>query len=330
MKILFYSVKAFEKPYLQQRAKHHAFQEVFREESLTAETAVLALNFDAVSLFAGDDASATVLDILKDMGVRYIALRSAGYDNVNLKAAGRSGLKVANVPGYSPYAIAEHAVALLLALNRKLIESNRRVSGYNFDITGLTGFDLHGKTVGIVGTGRIGSVMAGIMNGFGCKILGYDIAESDALQGKYKMQYTTLEALCSRADIISIHLPLNGATHHLFDRELFRVMKKGVMLINTARGAVLKTDDLLEALENRIIGALGIDVYEKERGVFFNDCSANGIEDPYLKKLIGMSNVLITSHHAFLTEEALTNIADTVFRNLHDWQEGKDPVNQLS
>lgn len=330
MKILFYSVKAFEKPYLQKAGNHHNVEVVFTKESLNPDTAVLAMNFDAVSLFTGDDASLTVLEILKEMGVKYIALRSAGYDHVNLKAAGRLGLEVANVPDYSPYAIAEHAVALLLALNRRLTESHKRVSGFNFDINGLTGFDLHGKTVGIIGTGRIGSVMTKIMHGFGCKLLGYDIHENDELQQKYGLQYSTLRQLCAGADMISVHAPLNKGTYHLLDRELFGIMRKGVMIINTARGAIIKTEDLLEALENSTIGALGMDVYEREKEVFFKDCSETGIEDMALKKLIGMPNVLITSHHAFLTAEALTNITDTVFQNILDWQCGKSPASKIS
>ncbi|MBC9795757.1 2-hydroxyacid dehydrogenase [Sinomicrobium weinanense] len=329
MKILFYSVRAFEKPYLQNAGNHHDIQVVFTEESLDPDTAVLALNFDAVSLFTGDDASATVLEILKEMGVKYIALRSAGYDHVNLSAAGRLGLEVANVPDYSPYAIAEHAVALLLALNRRLTESHKRVSGFNFNINGLTGFDLHGKTVGIIGTGRIGSVMTKIMHGFGCKLLGYDIHENDELQQKYGLRYATLRQLCAGADMISVHAPLNKDTYHLLDRELFGIMRKGVTIINTARGAIIKTEDLLEALENSTIGALGMDVYEREKEVFFKDCSKTGIEDMALKKLIGMPNVLITSHHAFLTAEALTNIADTVFQNVLDWQHGKSPASKV-
>ncbi|MFD0863773.1 2-hydroxyacid dehydrogenase [Sungkyunkwania multivorans] len=318
MKVLVYSAKNFEIPYLT-KANDGRHQLKFVEESLSSENAMKAVGFDAISIFSADDASLLVLEKLKDFGVKFIALRSTGYDNVNLRSAERLGIKVANVPEYSPNAIAEHAVTLLLALNRKITISDRRVAKYNFNIDGLIGVDLVDKTVGIIGTGRIGSVMARIMSGFGCHLLGYDIVEDESLSSQYGLRYVNLRTLCNRSDIISIHTPLNTDTHHLIDKDMLAQMKKEVLIINTARGAIIQSTEILQALENERIGGLAMDVYEKEHKIFFRDHSDEGIDDTILKRLIEKPNVLITSHHAFLTEEALTNIAETTFENLDLW-----------
>ncbi|WP_044397549.1 2-hydroxyacid dehydrogenase [Lacinutrix sp. Hel_I_90] len=329
MKVIIYSTKDFEIPYIE-RANKKKHKLTFVSEALNSKTALKAVGYDAVSIFSGDQASIITLDKLKDFGIKYIALRSAGYDNVNLNTAARLNIKVANVPSYSPYAIAEHAVSLLLALNRKLIESNERVEHFNFDLNHLIGYDLNNKTIGIIGTGRIGSIMAKIMHGFGCNLLGCDIEENKELVDKYGLTYVALNTLCKQADIISIHVPLNGDTHYLINEALIEKMKKGVTIINTARGAVINTEDIITGLENGTIGALGIDVYENEQDLFFKDHSHEIVNDDNIIKLNAMPNVLITGHHAFLTDEALTNIAETVIYNLDCWGDNKNTENELT
>lgn len=329
MKVLIYSAKSFEMPYLlaANRGKHKL---IFIMESLTSETAMKAVGFDAISIFSNDTASNIILEKLKDFGVKYITLRSVGYDNVNLLTANNLGIKVANVPSYSPYAVAEHGVALLLALNRKLIRSNQQTKQFNFDTTNLIGFDLNNKTVGIVGTGNIGSVMTKIMHGFGCRLIGYDIVENENLIKDYHLKYLSLEQVCKEADIISIHVPLSSETHYLIDDRLIELMKPNVIVINTARGALINTKHIIKALENKQIGALGLDVYEHEKDVFFKDLSDDILKDDMLLKLLAMPNVLLTSHHAYLTKEALTNIADTTIDNLDSWNVKKTCSNELN
>jgi len=328
MKVLVYSSKDFEIPYLEDanKGKHKL---TFIKESLSSETAMKAVGFHAISVFSSDILSNTVLEKLKDFAVKYITLRSVGHDNVNLFTAQSLGIKVAHVPAYSPNAIAEHAVAILLALNRKLILSNQRIKQFNFDINNLIGFDLKNKTVGILGTGKIGSVMARIMHGFGCKLLGFDIMENRTLMVDYELEYVSIKELCKAADIISIHLPLNTETHHLIDKALIELMKPNAIIINTARGAVINTKDVIDALVNEKISGLAMDVYEHERDLFFNDYSQEIPKDDMLIKLNALPNVLITGHQAFLTEEALTNIADTTIYNLDCWSEDKETENEL-
>jgi D-lactate dehydrogenase len=329
MKVLVYSAKDFEIPYLEQ-ANNKKHKLTFIKDALSSETTMKVIGYDAISMFSADTADFMTIEKLKDLGVKYITLRSVGHDNVNLRSASRLKLRVANVPAYSPYAIAEHAVALLLALNRKLIESNFRVNHYNFNLDNLVGFDLNKKTVGIIGTGKIGTVMSKIMHGFGCKLLGYDIEENSDLIDKYDMQYTSLISLCNQADIISIHVPLNTETYQLINEDLIYEMKDGVIIINTARGSVINTEDIIEGLKRGKIGALGIDVYENEKKIFFKDHSQDVQDDDFLLKLNAMPNVLITGHHAFLTDEALTNIADTTIYNLDCWESGKETENELT
>jgi D-lactate dehydrogenase len=329
MKVLVYSSKAFEIPFLE-KANNKRHQLTFIEDALSSQTAQKAIGFQAISIFSADEASFITIEKLKDFGVKFIALRSVGHDNVSLRSALRLNIRVANVPAYSPYAIAEHAIALLLALNRRLIESNLRVSHYNFNLDHLVGFDLNGKTVGIVGTGRIGSVMSKIMHGFGCKVLGYDIEENNNLRELYNLRYTSLQDLCKNSDIISLHVPLNSETHQLIDEDLISEMKDGVILINTARGSIVNTEHVIEGLRNGKIGALGIDVYENERGIFFYNHSQHIPDDEFLIQLNAFPNVLLTGHHAFLTQEALTNIADTVIFNLDCWANGEETENELT
>lgn len=329
MKVLVYSAKGFEIPYLE-TANNKKHQLTFTEEALSSETAMKAVGYDAISIFSADEACFMTIEKLKDFGVKYITLRSVGYDNVNLRAASRLNIRVANVPEYSPYAIAEHAVALLLTLNRKLIESNFRVHHYNFNLDHLVGFDLNEKTVGIIGTGKIGSVMTKIMHGFGCKLLGYDIEENQDLIDRYHLRYTTLKDLCEQSDVISLHVPLNTETHQLINEELISEMKRGVIIINTARGSVINTEAVVDGLKSGRIGALGIDVYDNEKGIFFYDHSNDIPNDDILMKLNAMPNVLITGHHAFVTKEALTNIAETTIYNLDCWDSGNETENELT
>ena len=240
MKVLVYSSKEFEIPYLE-KANNKKHQLTFIKDALSSKTAMMAVGYEAISIFSADEACFITIEKLKDFGVKYIGLRSVGHDNVNLRSASRLNIKVANVPAYSPYAIAEHAVALLLALNRKLIASNLRVRHYNFNLNNFVGFDLNKKTVGIIGTGKIGSVMCKIMHGFGCNLLGFDIQENSSLSSLYNLRYTTLKDLCEQSDIISLHVPLNSETQHLINEELISEMKEGVIIINTARGSKTNT-----------------------------------------------------------------------------------------
>ena len=297
---------------------------------MTESTASLALGTEAISLFTSDDASALILEKLKDIGIKYIALRTAGYNNVDTKKAAELGIKISRVPVYSPYAIAEHTMALILALNRKLIRAHNRVRDMNFSLNGLTGFDLNGKTVGVLGTGKIGAILVKILHGFGCKILAYDISENRMLIEKYGIRYTDCKTLCSESDIISLHVPLNSSTKHLIDARHISLMKPGVMLINTSRGALVDTKAVIEGLKTKKIGYLGIDVYEEEEGLFFEDHSDDILQDDVIARLMTFNNVLITSHQAFLTETALTNIAETTIYNLDCIEKGKVSGNEVS
>jgi D-lactate dehydrogenase len=328
MKIFVYSSHRFEKTFLLKEANNE-HELMFSAYSLKLNTVKLAKGCNAIIAFTSDDLSAEVLSELYLNGIRFIALRSVGYDHINLSKAKELGIKVANVPNYSPYAIAEHAVALLLAINRKLIIGQKLMENNNFSLDDLIGFDLHQKTIGIVGTGNIGSVFATIMKGFGCKLLGCDPIENKALQLKTDITYTSIEEICQQADVISIHCPLLPATHYMFNSKLFNIMKKGMLLINTARGSIIKTRDLLVALENQTIAGAGLDVYEKEQDIFFRNHLNNIIIDPEFDELRNHKNVIITGHQAFLTIEALTEIAKTTFFNINKWEKGEATINEL-
>jgi D-lactate dehydrogenase len=319
MKTAIFSIHGFDQPFLEKaNTGKHDF--TFYQEQLSKQTAHLAKGFDAVALFTSDTADAEVLKILKTCGVKFIALRSVGYDHVDLATAAKLKMKVANVPAYSPHAIAEHAVAMMLALNRKLIAAYNRVKRYDFHLDGLTGFDMKGKTVGIIGTGKIGAVLAKILNGFGCNLLGYDIREDKTLIANYGLRYTNLETLCKESDIISLHLPLNTETKYLINEQKISWMKNGVMLINTARGAIVHTESVINGIRSGKIGSYGMDVYEHEKGIFFYDRSQEVMKDRTLLLLSTFSNVLITGHQAFLTKEALVEIAAATIRNLDAWE----------
>ncbi|TYP74246.1 2-hydroxyacid dehydrogenase [Aquimarina intermedia] len=319
MKILIYSAKDFEIPYLEKANNdHHTLHYV--PERLAADTAMMAIGFDGISIFSADDGSAKVLELLRDFGVKYIALRSAGYDNVNIKAATKLGIRISHTPDYSPNAIAEHAMALLLALNRKLIIANKNVEKYNFSLSNLVGFDLFQKKVGILGVGRIGKVLVKILSGFGCKLIANDIVENKELSKQYGVSYTDLDTLCTESDIIIISVPLTSDTHHLIDASCIALMKKNVMLINIARGAVVKTADIMDALDKNHIGWYGSDVYEHEHGIFFYNHSLHPPKDTMLKKMIAHPKVLLTPHQAFATDEALINIASTTINAFTFWE----------
>ena len=329
MKTLFYSTKDFEQSFLE-TANLEKRNIKFTSERLSPQTVNLAEGYEVVSIFTGDDASAPVLNELFETGVRFIAIRAAGYDNVDIDHATKLGMAIGNVPEYSPYAIAEHAVALILALNRKIILANRQVHAHNFTTSNLIGFDLHGKTVGIIGAGKIGTVFAKIMHGFGCRILVYDILENVEAKEKYNLEYVELPVLCREANIISVHTCLTPATRHILDKQVISLMRPGVMIINTSRGACVNTSDIITGLASGLIGYYGADVYEKESGLFFHDHSGKKLQDEMLEKLLAMPNVLITPHQAFATEEALTNIATTTFENIFCWEKGEHSQNELT
>ena len=329
MKTLFYSTRGFEQPYLEV-ANNHNFEVAFTQESLSSETANQAKGFDIVCIFTQDDASAKVLEALNKNGVKFIAIRAAGYDNVDIPKANELDMAIANVPEYSPYAIAEHAVTLILALNRKIVLANQQVHQQNFTTDNLIGFDLHGKTVGIIGTGKIGSIFIKIMHGFGCRLLAYDIKENADLKEKYGVEYLALSDLCRQSQIISIHTNLNPKTKHIINKNSIELMQPNVMLINTGRGGCVDTADVIEALENKQIAYYGADVYEYEKGLFFNNLSNKELKDDLFKKLITMSNVLITPHQAFATKDALSNIASTTFHNIDCWNNKQHSENELT
>lgn len=328
MKVLFYSTKDFEQSYIL-NANSSGLVVRLTNNALSLQSSYMAKGYDCISIFTGDDASASVIEQLHENGVKYIAIRSAGYDNVDIGKANELGILAANVPEYSPYAIAEHAVGIMLALNRRLILANEQVHQQNFTVGNLIGFDLNNKTVGIVGIGRIGSIVARIMHGFGCRILAYDINKNEDLIHEYGVEYSSLSKLCKESDIITLHTPLNTDTRYLLNKDLMSQMKKGVMIINTSRGGVVNTAELIKFLENGTIGYCGLDVYEKERGIFFFDHSGNELEDPMLKRLMALPNVLITPHQAFATREALTNIASITFDNINSWSKNLHSPNEL-
>lgn len=329
MKTLVFSTHDFEKPYLLD-AVNDKLELVYTHEVLDINSAAKTNGYQAISLFTSDNAMADVLKIIYEKGVRFIALRSAGHDNIDLFTAKELGIKVANVPAYSPNSIAEHAVTLLLALNRNILLGQERIKQNNFCLDGLVGFDLFGKTIGIVGTGKIGTAFANIMKGFGCNLLGYDIAPNMELVSQTGITYTTLEELCKQSDVISLHCPLTPITHHFFDKHVFCKMKKSVVFINTARGGIVNTVDLIEAIENGTIAAAGLDVYENEKPLFFINHFDRPIQDKIFKKIQSFPNVLITCHQAFLTNEALTSIANTSIKNLTEFSEKGVSQNDLA
>jgi D-lactate dehydrogenase len=321
MRVAVFSTKPYDRSFLTTANAAFGHEMTFFEPRLTIETIVLAAGYPAICAFVNDVLDRPVLQGLSGGGTRLVALRSAGFNNVDLAAAGELQLTVVRVPAYSPHAVAEHTVALILALNRKLPRASNRVRDGNFALEGLLGFDLHGKTVGIIGTGRIGAVVARIMAGFGCRLLAYDLQPNEACLA-LGVDYKPLAELLSTSDVITLHAPLTPETHHLIDREAVARMKSGVMLINTSRGALLDTRAVIAGLKSGQIGSLGLDVYEEEEDLFFEDLSNRVLQDDVFARLLTFPNVLITGHQAFFTHEALTAIAETTLANISAIERG--------
>jgi len=311
MKVAFFDTKPYDKPSFEKFGKEHGVHFKFFETKLTEDTAELANGYDGVCIFVNDTASAPVIDKLYALGVKFIALRCAGFNNVDMKHA-FGKIHVLRVPAYSPYAVAEHAMALLLTSIRRIHKAYIRTKDFNFSLSGLTGFDLHGKTVGVVGTGKIGKVFINICKGFGMNVLAHDKYPDESLG----VSYVPLHELFEKSDVISLHCPLTDETAHMIDKSSIEKMKKGVVIINTSRGALIDTDALLDGIKARKIGAACLDVYEEESDFFFEDFSGHIVEDDTLARLISMPNVIVTSHQAFLTDEALSNIAETTVNNI--------------
>lgn len=328
MKVAIFNIHSWEKEYLES-ANNSKNTLKMLETYLSIDTVELAKGCDAISIFTEDDAAAPVLDRLHTLGVRYVALRSAGFNNIDVAHAQKLGIRMVRVPEYSPNAIAEFAVAVMLALNRKLIRTHYRIMDMNFSLNGLVGFDMNGKTVGIVGTGKIGQVVAKILHGFGCKLLAYDVVENPALIKEYGITYTDLDTLCNTSDIITLHAPLITETHHMINATRIDRMKKGVMLINAGRGGLVKTQDVIDGLKSGRIGYFGMDVYEEEKGLFFEDHSEDILQDDAIARLMTLRNVLISSHQAFLTDTALKNIASITFHNLECMENGAVCNNEI-
>jgi D-lactate dehydrogenase len=311
-----FDTKSYDRESFQRASASGVIAWRFFDSRLSVETAPAAQGAQAVCIFVNDRADRPCLEALQSLGVKHIALRCAGFNSLDLSAAKELGLSVTRVPAYSPYAVAEHAVALLLALNRKMPRASNRVRDLNFSLNGLVGFDLHGKTAGIFGTGKIGRVAAQILRGFGMKVLAFDVAPSHEWAKENGVIYTDARTLARESEVISLHTPLTPETHHIIRRETLELMKPDTILINVSRGALIDTKALIEALKCRRLGGVGLDVYEEEEGVFFEDLSGQILQDDDLARLLTFPNVLITAHQAFLTQEALAEIARVTVANL--------------
>ncbi|TRX43134.1 2-hydroxyacid dehydrogenase [Flavobacterium restrictum] len=328
MKVALFGTQFYEREYFTKFNVDNKHELVFFNESLNATTSHLTKGFRAVCVFGTDKMDKSCIQKLAKLGVQLIDLRSAGYDNVDLKSANTNNIKVLRVPAYSPQAVAEHAVALIMTLNRKTHKAYNQVRENNFSLEHLMGFNLCNKTVGVVGTGKIGRAFCAIMLGFECKIIAFDVKENEDLKQK-GVQYKTFTDLLSQSDIISIHCPLTPKTTHLFDKKAFGKIKKGAMIINTSRGGIINTKEAIEALKNQQIGYLGIDVYENEGSLFFKDQSQTVIQDDVFERLLSFNNVLITPHQAFYTQEAVTEIAKISIQNFTDFEENRELKNEI-
>ncbi len=324
-KVCFFDTKPYDKIFFDRYAKQYGVELVYCESKLNEKSVVLARGCDAVVAFVNDTVNGEVIRSLQALGIGLVAMRCAGYNNVDLKeAAGK--LRVVRVPAYSPYAIAEFTMGLFLSLNRKIYRAYNRIREYNFSLSGLLGVDFHGRTMGVVGTGKIGQVFIRICKGFGMKVIAYDPYPA-ALPD---IEYVSFETLCRQADMISLHCPLTKESYHMIDEEAIGCMRDGVMIVNTSRGALIDTTALIEGLKSGKVGAAGLDVYEEEGDFFYEDYSGEVMPDDELARIISMPNVLLTSHQAFLTREALNNIAETTFENLKRYFEGKEPENEVA
>ena len=329
MKVAVFNTKSYDRNFLETANASYNHNLVFFEPRLTQETTALAVGFPAVCVFINDQVDKTTLQVLAAQGTKLIATRSAGFNHIDLNAAAEFGITVVRVPAYSPYAVAEHTVGLILTLNRKIHRAYNRVREGNFSLDGFMGFDLHGRTIGIVGTGKIGFLVAQILHGFGCQLLAYDLYPNPDCEA-LGVKYVDLQELFATSDIISLHCPLTPQTRHLINAQSLAQMKSGVMLINTSRGALIDTRAVIDALKSRKIGYLGLDVYEQESNLFFEDLSTEVIEDDVFQRLLTFPNVLITGHQAFFTEDALQNIAQTTLSNISDVESGRSCSNEVS
>ena len=328
MRIVFFSTHAFDREFFDEANRTHRHEIRYFEARLTPATSVLAAGSPAVCAFVNDDLREKVLDSLHTGGVRLIALRSAGFNHVDLQKARTLGMTIARVPAYSPHAVAEHTVAMMLSLNRKIHRAHARVRDGNFALDGLLGFDMYGRTVGIVGTGRIGSAVARALSGFGCRILAYDsVSNPECVRAG--VEYRSLADLWNESDIVSLHAPLTPDTRHIIDAAAIAQMKPGVMILNTSRGALVDTAALIEGLKSGHIGYVGLDVYEEEEQLFFRDLSAQVIQDDVFARLLTFPNVLVTAHQAFFTREALRAISDTTLANVTAFEQRRPSGNEV-
>ena len=328
MKVAFFDTKPYDKPSFDKFGAANDIEFKYFETKLNEDTVDLAHGFDGVCVFVNDTVNAAVIDRLCEMGVGVVALRCAGFNNVDMKYA-FGKIHVLRVPAYSPYAVAEHTMAMLLTSIRRIHKAYIRTRDFNFSLSGMTGFDLHGKTVGVIGTGRIGRVFIDICRGFGMKVLAYDKYPAEGLDNGDTVRYVELDEIFAKSDIISLHCPLTEDTYHIIGEEALEKCKKGVVILNTSRGALVDAEALLTAIKSRKVGAACLDVYEEESDFFFEDFSGHILEDDILARLISMPNVIVTSHQAFLTEEALSNIAETTVNNIVDFFKNGECANEL-
>ena len=328
MKVAFFSTKSYDREYFDKFNEQYQHELTYFEAPLNKDTANLTQGFNAICVFVNDKVDRDAINRIAENGIKVIALRSAGYNNVDIEVANECDIKVFRVPAYSPEAVAEHAVALILTLNRKTHKAYNRIRESNFSVERLTGFNLHGKTVGVVGTGKIGAAFCKIMQGFGCTVMAYDVQASKELN-QTGIQYVSFDELLAASDIISLHCPLTPDTQHLINKEALSKMKKGAMLINTSRGAVIKTNDVIQALKSEKLGYLGLDVYEQEEHLFFRDLSESIIHDDEIARLMTFPNVLITAHQGFFTKEALEEIATITLQNISDFEKGVPNDNEV-
>lgn len=328
MKVTFFSTQPYDKIFFEEHNKRFGLLIDFFEVSLNEKSVNLIQHAEAICVFVNDMVTRQVIELLAAKGVKIIALRCAGFNNVDLTAAAEFNIRIVRVPAYSPHAVAEHAVAMIMALNRKTHKAYNRIREQNFSLTGLIGFDLFGKTIGVIGTGNIGMVFSRIMLGFGCQVLAYDVKEQESLI-RAGVAYRPLAEVLSLADVISLHCPLNEKTRYLINRETIHQMKKGAMLINTSRGGLINTKSVINGLKSGQLGSLGIDVYEQEETLFFRDLSEHILEDDTIARLMSFHNVLITAHQGFFTQEAMDQIAETTLSSLKAFDSGASLTNEV-
>jgi D-lactate dehydrogenase len=329
LKIAFFDTKPYDESSFNDINKHFGYDIKYFKGHLNIDNVALTKGIDVVCIFVNAVADAAVIDELVNNGVKLIALRCAGYNNVDLNAA-KGRIQVVRVPAYSPHAVAEHTLALMLTLNRKTHKAYNRTREGNFALNGLMGFDMYGKTAGIIGTGKIAKILIQILRSMGLRVLAYDVYPDHAFAEQNGVEYTTLENLYKNSDIISLHCPLNKDTEYIINSNSISLMKDGVMIVNTGRGKLINTNDLIQGLKAKKIGAAGLDVYEEESEYFFEDRSNKVIDDDVLARLLSFNNVIVTSHQAFFTKEAMYNIAETTLQNIKDYEQGKALVNEVT